>query len=78
MILAISVQDVKKELIKRAGSMKKAMEEVKSTPQIVEISKKQLYIPPSEGLVKEHVLDGDWTDDLPSFVEEIIDTSVKK
>ena len=72
-ILAISVQDVKKELIKRAGSMKKAMEEVKSTPQIVEISKKQLYIPPSEGLVKEHVLDGDWTDDLPSFVEEIIE-----
>lgn len=71
-IMAMPVQDVKRELIKRAGSMKKAMEESKVQP-IVETPKKQVYIPPIEGLVKEHVLDGDWTDELPSFVEEIIE-----
>lgn len=71
-ILAMPVQDVKKELIKRAGSMKKAMEEAKNIP-IVETSKNKVYIPSSEGLVQEHILDGDWTDELPSFVEEIIE-----
>ena len=38
-----------------------------------ETLKKQNFIPSAEGLIKEHILDGDWTDELPSFVEEIIE-----
>ena len=71
-VMAIPVQDVKRELIKRAGSMKKAMEEAQ-TCQTSETPKKQNFIPSAEGLIKEHILDGDWTDELPSFVEEIIE-----
>ena len=71
-VMAIPVQDVKRELIKRAGSMKKAMEEAQAC-QISETPKKQNFIPSAEGLIKEHILDGDWTDELPSFVEEIIE-----
>ena len=71
-VMAIPVQDVKRELIKRAGSMKKAMEEAQ-VYQKDETLKKQNFIPSAEGLIKEHILDGDWTDELPSFVEEIIE-----
>ena len=71
-VMAIPVQDVKRELIKRAGSMKKAMKEAQ-VYQKDETLKKQNFIPSAEGLIKEHILDGDWTDELPSFVEEIIE-----
>ena len=71
-VMAIPVQDVKRELIKRAGSMKKAMEDAQ-VYQKDETLKKQNFIPSAEGLIKEHILDGDWTDELPSFVEEIIE-----
>lgn len=71
-IMALSIQDVKKELIKRAGSLKKVMEERVEEIEKTSEQKHKTFIPSAEGLVREHVLDGDWTTDLPGFVNDII------
>lgn len=72
-LLSIPIDEVKKELIKRAGSIKKAMECAQKNEETIKLEKKKQTVQSLEGLVKEHILDGIWTAELPQFVEEIIE-----
>ena len=72
-LLSMSISDVKKELIKRAGSIKNAMSCIKEKDITSSEIKKEKVIHSMEGVVNEHILDGIWTEDLPVFVTEIIE-----
>lgn len=65
-ILNISINDVKKELIKRAGSMHNIINEFQEEQHKIKYNKG------NEGLISEKILDGIFTEELPTFVKDII------
>lgn len=79
-LTGLPIREVKKELIKRAGSFRNAMVSSKTESnceddgldmKVIQGSEVTKQLPP-EGLIREQILDGDFTEDLPKFVSEII------